>query len=492
MKKLFLTGFLLLLAASGLTHWLLPEQQAGHPILYWTVQADASKQRVRDLFYAWRAERGLPEIELRLDSANRDPAKKIIQGVSGVGGDLLDIGLMEMMPLQNAGLLADLTPIARQRGFAPETSYASIRSEIMVDGRQYAYPRNVGVSMLWVNRGAFARHGVPEPPYRWTLEEFEDTGRRFVAAANAPGQRDRVYFVSNIPRLTLRRSLGADVFNETMTRCTLDDPRNIRLMEKILTWVNVDQLAPTREAELAFAADASGFMLKIALFARGQYGMLYLGRWAVKALRERPPLDLRVVEPFHGGFPNAELSVGGVGIYAGSRQQELAASFLEFLASGEFNLEVARGGDALPPIPAYARTDTYRRPPDHPNEWGCHEPFLAAAAEIGIGVARSPYVLSNVVNRIEVDAYNTMLAGRASPAQAARNAARRINDEIDLSLQASARLRERHARESAHQRQIELRRARGEPVPAAWITNPFHLAYYAAQGWLEPEPEGTP
>jgi hypothetical protein len=37
------------------------------------------------------------------------------------------------------------------------------------------------------------------------------------------------------------------------------------------------------------------------------------------------------------------------------------------------------------------------------------------------------------------------------------------------------------------QRTIEARRAAGQAVPAAWVTDPFHQAYYRAHGWLEEE-----
>ena len=37
------------------------------------------------------------------------------------------------------------------------------------------------------------------------------------------------------------------------------------------------------------------------------------------------------------------------------------------------------------------------------------------------------------------------------------------------------------------QRQIEARRAAGQRVPAAWVTDSFHRAYYQKQGWLEEE-----
>ncbi|MCB1103125.1 MAG: extracellular solute-binding protein [Opitutaceae bacterium] len=484
MKKLFLLSFLLLVLASAATYWSLPEQQSDRPIIYWAVQPDAGKMKMRDLFYRWREARGLPPVELRLDAANRDKTKKMVQGVSGVGSDLIDVWTGEMMPLQSAGVLADITEAAESYGVTPAATYPGAASELVVAGRQYAFPRNVVATMIWVNRDVFDQYGITPPPRRWTIEEFDRLGREFVEAANPPGRRDRVYFINQVPRLTLRRSLGVDMFNETLTRCVLDDPRNVEMMRYLRKWVIDDKLVPTREAEQAFAADASGFRLRVSLFARGQYAMLSLGRWALILLRELPPVNLAVVEPFHGGFPNVDLAVGGVGVYAGSPHPEIASSFLGFLASEAFNMTVVESGDSLPPLPRYAQTEAFRQPPDRPNEWGTHEVFAESALAMGIGPPRSPFVLPSVFSRLESDAYDSMVAGRISPEEAARQAADRINREIQISLEADPALRPVYEQGLALQRKIEQARAAGRLVPAAWILNPFYRDYYRAQGWL--------
>jgi multiple sugar transport system substrate-binding protein len=256
------------------------------------------------------------------------------------------------------------------------------------------------------------------------------------------------------------------------------------MMRSIHKWVVVDKLVPTREAEQAFAADVSGIRLRIVLFARGQYAMLYLGRWATVLLRDQPPVRLAVVEPFHGGFPNVDVTVGGVGVYAGSRHKEIAASFLGFLASPEYNLEVVRSGDSLPPRPVFAQVEEFRRPPAHPNEWGTHEVFADAVSEIGISPPLCPYVLSSVFGRIELESFEKMIAGRLTPDQAGIEAAERINREIDLTLETNPEIRPDYEAAVADQRQIDRLRAAGRPVPERLIRNPFHRAYYRAQGWL--------
>ena len=341
-----------------------------------------------------------------------------------------------------------------------------------------------------MNVDTFERYGIEVPSRRWTIEEFERIGREFVAAANPPDATSPVYFTSYIPRKPMRRSLGASYFNETLTRCTLDDPRNIELMQRLHQWVVVDGLAPSREAEQAFDVDGSGFRLKTALFHRGNYGMLYLGRWALILLRELEPVQLAAIETPHGGFPNIDINVGGVGVYAGSKQPNLAASFLGFLTSERYNMLVAETGDSLPPVPQFTENETYRRPADHPNEWGAHEVFAESARYIGIGQPSSPYVLSSLTLRIEVDAYDSMIAGRLTPEASAREAAWRINREIDITLASNPALQTGYDEAVARQARIDGLRAAGEPVPANLIDNPFHLRYYEHQGWLAPpEPE---
>jgi hypothetical protein len=113
--------------------------------------------------------------------------------------------------------------------------------------------------------------------------------------------------------------------------------------------------------------------------------------------------------------------------------------------------------------------------------------FASAARETGITVSKSPFVLQSIIFRVELELYETMIAGRLTPAETARAMGDRINAEIALSVGRDPALRKLYDERFAIQRQIEARRAAGQPVPAAWIKDPFHLAYYRAHGWLEKE-----
>jgi multiple sugar transport system substrate-binding protein len=489
-KLFFLVCLVLLAAASELLVVTLPEHRSPVPVITWVTQDDPVKRETVALFPKWLAEEGLPLAAVRIDNGNiesnpKNPPKELIQGLAGVGGDLLDIYLNQMELFQATGMLADLTDVARRYSFSPEQTYPNVHTDFVLQGRQYGFPRNVELTMCWINRDTFARYAIPVPPRRWSWDQFEELGLKFVAAANPPGTRQRVFFINRVWPPLLRRGLGLSAFNETLTRCTLDDPRNAEVLRRIYRWTVEERLMPTQDEQYAMVADATGFDSSFALFAAGRFGMIYEGLWALIRLRPRGDLDLAVVEPFTGGFPNTEMGGGAVAVYAGSRHPEIAFRFLQFLTSKPFNMLVARSGDSLPPVPAYAKTDAFLHPPGRPGERGVQESFAQGVNEIGIAASRSPFVLPSAVYRIDTEEIEVMLAGRLSPEDASRVTAERINAEIAYTVQQDPGLGRLFTERQETQRRIEARRAAGQPVPAAWISDPFHLAYYRANGWLE-------
>ncbi len=492
MKLFFLVCLVLLAASSALLIATLPEHRSSVPVLTWVTQDDPTKRETAALFPIWLAEQGLAPAAVTIDNANIEatpsgPPKELIQGLSGVGGDVLDTYKGQIEMYQATGMLADVTEAARRYDFGPEKTYPAVRSDFVLDGRQYGFPRNVDVTMCWINRDTFARYGIAEPQYRWSWDQFEQLGRRFVAAANPPGTRQRVFFINLVWPPLLRRGLGLSTFNETMTRCTLDDPRNTEVLRRIYRWTVEEQLMPTQAEQYAMVADASGYDSSFALFASGRFGMIYEGLWALIRLRLRGDFRLRVVEPFTGGFANTEMRGSAVAVYAGSRHPEIAFHFLQFLSSKPFNLLVARSGDSLPPVPAYAEADAFLHPPGRPGEQGVQAAFVRGGQEIGIAMSGSPFVLPSAVKRIDTEEIEAMLANRISPENAARVTAERINAEIAYNVQQDSSLGQRYRKRQEVQRRVEARRAAGQPVPAAWISDPFHLAFYRAHGWLVAE-----
>jgi multiple sugar transport system substrate-binding protein len=487
MQRLLIAALLVLLLASLFTGWLNRTTRDGEPVLYWVTDANPARQVQVDGFHRWLERTGRPRFRLELDTANVSGGKIEIQAVSGVCADLIDAtGGPNLRFRQAMGILTDITDWAREMGFAPENTYPAMEPELCVDGRQYAFPCNVTVAMLWVNRATLARHGLAVPPRRWSLDDFEALGRAYVAAANQPGRPRRHFFVNSMPPLTLARSLGVDLFNETQTACALDTPATVAVFERIRRWIDDDRLLPSLADQQQFATEAGYGGAAFQLFNSGNYAMVWGGRYALIQFRQFGALDLAVVEPPHGGFPNAFTGTRATAVYAGGRNQELARHFLAYLASEEYNLNIVEDGDALPPNPAYTRVETFLRPPAHTNEWGCHEVFAETAQTIAIAGASSPFVLDKVATRHLDHAFGKYLAGLSDAATAVREATQRIDDEIARALRENGKLRPEHAVRQRRQREIERYRRDGRRVPLDWLDNPFHRRYYVWKGWADP------
>lgn len=490
-------GWIALLAGLGLatiaTVWVNRPAEAPVPEITWLTRNDELRQATAARFARWLEERGLPPGRVRIEHATNDPrgTQKLIRAISGVGPDLLDLYGGESQLYAASGLLLDVTAHARAHGYGPDKTYAAIVTDILINGRQYGFPRSADVQMMWVNPTELARVGLAVPAPDWTLADFIASGRRYAelwsqAAGGAPG---RHFFASNLDRDIMRRGLGLDKFNETMTASRLDDPRNIELYQTLSALQGgAARIVPTRAEQQAFAADISGAYLEFELLRRGNTPLIMRPSYALLFLRELGIRDFTVVPVPSAGFRNSIMDSSVVGVYRGTKQPELARRFLQFLASPAYNQLVIDFADGLPPVPQYATGETFSRPSGRPEEWGVRDRFVAAAQEHGIPHTVGPYIAFSTERRIEGDAFEAVLAGRSSAEQAARTAAAQINRQIAVAVSRDPELAARFAADQARQQRIDARLAAGEKVPRAWITNPFYQRYYAATGRLEESP----
>ncbi len=485
MKKLFCILLAILLAWSLSVYLLQPEHQTGKPVIYWVTDNNPARVLQIERFHEWLRENNYPDIELRLDTSNADLSKKIIQGVSGVASDIIDLNPDTAAFFVKMGLLHSLDEEASAMDFGTDKTYASLRESLIVNDKQYIYPCNVSVASLVVNRANFERIGMPPPPERWTIEEFEAIGKEYVKRANDGLERQVNFFSQSPSRIPLLRSMGDSYFNETLTRCTLDESSYADVLSLLYKWTYEDHLLPS-EADLASASTDSGYGgQSLQLLNNGNYGMAYIGRYAIIQLRQFGELDLDVSEVPNGGFPNSLITTRAAGIYSGSKHPELAAYFLKFLASEDYSELIVIDGDALPPNPHSTQTEAFLRPSKYRNEHDFHEPFPRFAESIAIPQSISPFVLPQTVMRTEKDAYEACMAGLLTPQEAAQQTAERINEEIDRTLKEHPTLQAEYDRRVKLQEQIDERKAAGQPIPEAWIFNPFYKAYYKATGQLE-------
>lgn len=552
MKTLFAIVGLTLTGASAGLWWSFPDRRSEVPAIYWVTDPNPAREQQVALFHDWlidegfgesvrlattedvlrfherplppelvgairrsRSEAGLlwdedgsprvpaaealpielvvPAMVLRLDTGNRNVGKQIIQSVSGVAGDVMDLASSDVPFFVQMGVLTDLTEVGERLGFAPDRTWAAIVPAITQDGRQFAFPCNVGVRMHWVNLDVFDRAGVSPPSAGWTFEEFEAVGKRVVKAANEPGTRQTVFFTTDVFVQTMHRSLGLSVFNETLTASDLDDERLVRVLRLKHAWVHEHHLLPSAAEREAFDTQSGYGGANMQLFNRDRFAMLNLGRFGLIQLRKfnqnrreagEPLLRLAVAEPPHGGFRTTRIATRGATAYVDGRP-DLAVYFPAFLASEPYNRQIVADADALPPNPRFTELEAFARPPGRPEEWGVHEPFARAARTIAIADVNSPFITPSEVARHLKDAEDALMSDLLTPEEAARQAAERIDQGVQRTLAESTEARAEHERRTELQQRIDTRLARGEPVPAEWIDNVFYRRYYAEQGWLE-------
>lgn len=483
MKFVFAGIFAVLCLATAGDYISRPGVLTHKPVLYWIT--DVSEASVKDIdeFHRWLKRNDYPDFEVRLDSSASDVSKKLMQGVSGVGADIINLARDEPWLLSSTGMLEDLTPYAQKHGFTPDATWEANEPTIVIDGKQIGFPRSVTIQAFFINVDLFRKLDLPLPPETWTLEKFESIGKEFVKAANPPGERQEVFFADIVNMQTIRRSMGLSVYNETMTRSNLDDPRAARAFELLYKWTYVDKILPS-QADMDFYAGSGTTTARGQLFQQGKYALLTGGRYALVQMRESGiKMQLEAREAPHDHFRNALLGSGSTAIYLNSKHKELAAYLFEYFTSEEHNLLVARNADAIPPVPKYTETEEFLRPEEWPNEWPVHPFFADRVRTLAIGTSVSPFVLPTTGNRIERQVKQAMLSDVYTAEEACRIGAAEVNRQIEQNIDADPALRREYDRLVKVQKEIEHLREAGELVPLDMITNPFYRKYYVFRGW---------
>ncbi|MFZ4735226.1 MAG: ABC transporter substrate-binding protein [Bradymonadia bacterium] len=495
MKTLFLALLGLLLVATGATWLSLPEQITGKPVLYWVSDPNPVRVAQVEAFHVWM-KTNVPEqdhFELRLDAANNSPEKKVIQSVSGVGGDVMDVfNAGEMQYYRAMGILEDLTDRARAGGYTPDRTSAVIAPQLSVEGRQYMFPCNMSASMYWVNAGALAKFGLQPPRADWLYDDFEREGLAFVTQANAGLEHRRFFYASQLELIVLLRDRGLDTLNETMTASTLDHPLLLESLERLRRWRHELHILPSQAEMQSINTESAHGGSEAQLFRTGNIPLHWSGRWALCQFRlwdDFKSLQLAVAPPpaSPGGFRNSVAYTRAAVMYAGSKHKRLAEYFFKYLASPAYSQTIVESADAMPPLPESTQTEAYRKPAEFPNEWGVHEAFATSFEAYGVPKDESPFVTSNYCDRELADAEAAVMAVPPlyTPAEAARRAQRRINERIALNLRENPGLRPAYEAAVADQARIDALKAQGQKLPRALIRNAYHLRYLTATGLLE-------
>ncbi|MBL8993255.1 MAG: extracellular solute-binding protein [Spirochaetia bacterium] len=455
----------------------------GAPVIYWVTDPNPARIQQIALFRQWLKKNNFADIDVRVDTANSGLQKTIIQSVTGTAGDMIDMPSGSVGYLKEMGVLKDMSQVDKEFGYKDSDIYEPTRPDIFMDGKHYAFPCNIGLAALLVNRDAFRKAGMEPPPSRWDFASFEAIGREFVKKANAGKKRQESFMMDTSMGELMRRSLGVSYFNETLTKAAINRPEYIDVLKRIYRWIYVDHLLPSAAERASFTIEQGYGGLSFQLFFHGQYAMIHTGRWAMIQLRDmKAKFEIGVAEYPHGGYPNALAVSRSIVVYAGSKHPELPKYFCAFLRSEDYNMHIVRDSDGNPPETPYLDREEFLRPVGHENEWLMHQGLGTIAKTIAIGREFSPYVLYVAYQKFENRFNDGFISGIYTAEQTAKLIDDVINEEIRKYLARNPGKQADYDKALERQKQIDALKKEGKKIPLALVDNIFLKRYYKDTG----------
>ena len=140
------------------------------PVLVWSTDDNPARDTQAHLFRVWHFLNYAEPIDLTTDPSNRDITKAIVQCVAGAGPDLIEsYGPEQLRQFVESGVALDVTEQARSMGFTLERAFAAARPSMGIKDpatqqwTQYAFPCNVGYTVLFYHQDLFENAGIPKP-----------------------------------------------------------------------------------------------------------------------------------------------------------------------------------------------------------------------------------------------------------------------------------------------------------------------------------------
>ncbi len=491
MKNIFL---IILIALVGFSQLMVLRSDAfsnnsnGRVVLWWATSGSSDKQMLEIVqeFQLWLTANHLPDIDVRLDRANRGDEKFFIQAVNGVAADLVDAYGPSALRFDDSGLLAPI----EEPWTKTYSHFTNIRSEYFRDGQLIAVPREVNLNILWVNKACFSKLGMAQPPERWDFDTFEKIGIAYDKKANEGLKKRKYFFLDNLGWLyeNQRHSIGASDFNETLTAGAFDSPELITLFERIRKWETVDHLIPSRAEAADFTVDTGVGFASFQVFVRGDIALTGPGRWMTQQLRNmNSKIEIGGVELPHGGFPNASGINQMVGIYRGTKHLKEAKLFLQFLTTPGFSQFLVDKPGSLPPNPSmtYESHPDFIQPKGHENEWAYHEAFNKVAKNLMVPKEYSPFLPFSHYSKSVNDSLDAYRTGLISSSEALKQIQSAITLKMKINLERHPELQAKYHEACQRQKKIDELKIKGLKIPLAMIDNPFLRIYYKSIGRAE-------
>lgn len=269
------------------------------PRLVWSTDDNPARRTQAALFRAWHLRNYGTPIDIVTDPANRDITKVVIQCVAGKGPDIIEsYGPSQLRQMVDSGVALDVTDIAMEQGFGIERAFEAAWPSMGVQGqdgswRQYAFPCNVGYTVLFYHIDLFEQAGVKRPSGGWSISEATEKAQQLIAHARGQGIQRRVG-IMNLGAWDMALAAGGRFLNEDGTASVYNSAQTISGLSAFQNMMYVDRVSPT-PAEAASMATAGGASMNTtaetasasSLFADKVAAMYVGGRWEYAQMASR-------------------------------------------------------------------------------------------------------------------------------------------------------------------------------------------------------------
>lgn len=328
-------------------------------------------------------ERRHPDIDVVYRPVPRDYVNKLkVMVAGGTPPDVFYIPDGDFAGFAVRGQLLDLDPFVRQSTVInPDEIWESglrryrWNGHVVGRGPQYAIPKDIGPSAMYVNLDLLRSEGITPPPadraLTWT--EAETLWKRLTRDLDGDGRTDQWGLHGFVMEAAIWSHRG-EILSPDCRRFIL--PENRKGLEA-LQWVASLQ----RDARVAMqeATEREKQAVPVdTMFLTGRLATLISGRWMVPLFRNAEfewdvvPVPVSPVTREPAGWSGSV----GLAISPACRYKEAAWKLIEFLSGPEGQAVQARTGFQIPNQKSLSRTEVFLQPnlrPAHP------EVFIEAA-----------------------------------------------------------------------------------------------------------------
>ncbi len=415
-------------------------------VLNWSTDPNPARQTQLAPFRAMHC-----DLNIDIEPVTYD--KILVQCSSGVGPDIIEVySNVEMIAYVSAGIMMDLTPYAKKYGFSPDVTYPQLRGNIVYNGRQYRFPCNVGNQVLIYNKKIFKEAGIPEPTDEMPWEDFVELVKPLtVKRDDGTGYKQFAMLIGRAYVDDIHLQFGGRFYSDDKTECVLDEPQSVRAMEFYRDLVIKYDIVPSPTQAKSLAGSGGWGTEELRWFASGRAAVMWGARWMMVQFRGFPDLNGNLGAVFLPKAPGAEhtacyCGTRGSGINVNSNKPQEALVFMQYLATDEYNRQIALDSDGLPPNMEFASDPENLVNPKYPWETAEFHKKFVDAMQYAKSPETSPFVDPLIVNKIWEDAVDIITNEIMTPEEAMIDATKKINDRIQNNIQERKDLRELYER----------------------------------------------